>query len=144
MASALQARAAELSGSLRVLEEQYADALYSASTYDTPTTRATLQRVEDNINGVSAGAYRLQHSVAKLLQQQEATITTSQTRSEELGGDITLFDRQLDATNPAQAEALASQMEGELQNATVAFLYNAAAIALVAAMALGLRSRPVS
>ena len=138
--SDLQQTANELAGKLRVLREQYAQSLYEAEVHPTPDTQAALKAVENRVNGVSAGIYRLQNTTSKRLEHLEETIKNTRAKTAIWGGELKLLDKTSDATHPTRDALLAKQMEDEAESAAFTFFYNVAAIALVVAMGLKLKA----
>jgi hypothetical protein len=135
----LQGKLNELRGKLSVLQEQYAQGLYSAGTSDTDATRTTLQNVEHRINTVGAGIYRLSNATNKKLQQLEMLAKTADGGTALLSGVIAQSGISHNDIDVMKADALAEQMDREVRDTTVSFLYNLVAIGLVGFMALRLR-----
>jgi len=140
--SDLQQTADELAGKLHVLREQYAQSLYEAGVHPTPDTQAALKTIENRVNGVSAGIYRLQNTTSKRLEHLEGTIKETHLRTAMWGGELKLLDEASDTTHPTRDALLAKQLEAEAESAAFTFFYNVAAIALVVAMGLKLKAPP--
>lgn len=132
----------ELRGKLSVLQEQYAQALFSTETSDTDATRTTLQNVENRINAVGAGIYRLSNATNKKLQQLEKLAKNADGGTALMSGEIAQSSASLHSIDVMKADALAEQMDIEVRDTTVAFLYNIIAIGLVGLMAIRLKPPP--
>lgn len=132
----LQTAASHLRGKLNVLQEQYASALYAAEVGGSPSDMQGLKDVENRINAVNAGIFRLSNSTSKTLKELE--IETAGTEAK-----ATLLNAAIADETPvsaARSRALADQMDAELQETTAAFFYNVIAILLVGFMAAKLKA----
>ena len=136
----LQSKLDGLRGQLSVLQEQYAHALFAAEAADTDATRTALQAVETRINRVGAGIFRLSNATNQKLRALEKHASQADGDTAVLRGQLALSTRALQDTDVARADALAEQMDLEVRNKTVAFLYNLVAIGLVGMMAYKLKA----
>ena len=136
----LQQTATELAGKLHVLREQYAQSLYEAEVHPTQDTKFALKNIENRINSVSAGIYRLQNTTSKRLEHLEDTIKDTRAKTAIWSGELKVLDKTSNSIYPTRDALLASQMEAEVESATFAFFYNIAGIALVIAMGLKLKA----
>ena len=134
-------RYADLDGKLKVLQEQYAQALYSADTAPTVNNKTALQSVEGRVNKVSASVYRLQNDTAKRLSDLTSRINAGELRTSQLAGELEMLgdtDRGIDVS---QSSVLEKDTQAELVNTVYTFYANLTGLLLVAAMIYSTRSR---
>ena len=134
-------RYADLDGKLKVLQEQYAQALYSASTAPTADNKTALQNVEGRVNKVSAGIYRLQNDTAKRLSDLTAKIDAGEVRTTQLAGELKLLSNTDHAIDVSQSSVLEKDTQAELENTAYLFYANITGLLLVAAMIYSTRNR---
>ena len=136
----LQSKLNELRGQLSVLQEQYSQALFAAETNSTDTTRTALQSVENRINSVGAGVFKLSNATDQKLKQLEESAKNADAGTELLGGEISIARSAMQGADVAKADALADQMDREVRDTTVSFFYHLIAVGLVGMMAFKLRA----
>ena len=134
-------RYADLDGKLKVLQEQYAQALYSASTAPTADNKTVLQNVEGRVNKVSAGIYRLQNDTANRLSDLTAKVDEGEVRTTQLAGELKLLSNTDHAIDVPQSSVLEKDTQAELENTAYLFYANITGLLLVAAMIYSTRSR---
>ena len=134
-------RYADLNGKLKVLQEQYAQALYTAGVDPTADNKTALQNVEGRVNKVSAGIYRLQNDAAKQLASLTAKINAGEARTAQLAGELKLLGNTDQAIDVSESSALEKDTQAELENTAYLFYANMIGLLLVAAMIYSTRSR---
>ena len=134
-------RYADLDGKLKVLQEQYAQALYSAGIAPTADNKTTLQNVEGRVNKVSAAIYRLQNDAAKRLSDLTAKINAGEARTAQLAGELKLLGGTTHEIDVSQSSVLEKDTQAELENTAYLFYTNITGLLLVAAMIYSTRSR---
>lgn len=135
-------RYVDLDGKIKVLQEQYSQALYNANVAPSARNQTALQTVESRVNKVSAGIYRLQNDTDKRMTELTSQINTGDLQTSQLATELKMLgntDKEIDVS---QSSVLENDTQAELQNTAYLFYANLTGLLLVAAMIYSTRSRP--
>ena len=135
-------RYVDLDGKIKVLQEQYSQALYNANVAPSARNHTALQTVESRVNKVSAGIYRLQNDTDKRMTELTSQINTGDLQTSQLATELKMLgntDKEIDVS---QSSVLENDTQAELQNTAYLFYANLTGLLLVAAMIYSTRSRP--
>jgi len=133
-------RYAGLQGKLKVLKEQYSQAIYNASVSPSTENRNTLQSVEGRVNKVSAGIYRLHNDTSKRLSDLTSKIDAGGLKTSQLAGELKLLGNTNMGIDAAQSSVLETDTQAELENTAYTFYANLTGLFIVAAMIYSTRN----
>ena len=134
-------RYADLDGKIKVLQEQYSQALYNASVDASGDGNAALKTVEGRVNKVAAGIYRLQNDTAKRMAELTSQINAGGLQTSQLAMELKMLGNTDKAIDVSQSSVLEDDTQAELQNTAYMFYANVTGLLLVAAMIYSTRSR---
>lgn len=129
-----------LQGKLKVLKEQYSQAIYNASVSPSTENRNTLQSVEGRLNKVSAGIYRLQNDTSKRLSDLTSKIDAGGLKTSQLAVELKLLGNTNMGIDAAQSSILETDTQAELENTAYTFYANLTGLFIVAAMIYSTRN----
>ena len=129
-----------LQGKLKVLKEQYSQAIYNASVSPSTENRNTLQSVEGRVNKVSAGIYRLHNDTSKRLSDLTSKIDAGGLKTSQLAGELKLLGNTNMGIDAAQSSVLETDTQAELENTAYTFYANLTGLFIVAAMIYSTRN----